>query len=113
MKSLIIMVIGMSLSLIVLTSPPNSAPDAAGSISQQAGYWVNPDGSRGILRDSVKPSVHQRSAYTWVNPDGISGTDRTDRGQSPATNYSWVNPDGTEGKMSAIHARSSDSRSNF
>ena len=81
MKGLIIIVIGMSLSLIVLTSPPNSAPDAAGSISQQAGYWVNPDGSRGILRDSVKPSVHQRSAYSWVNPDGIT-RHRSDRSRT-------------------------------
>ena len=109
MKGLIIMVIGMSLSLIVLSSPP-TPPDA--ERSPQAGYWVNPDGSRGILTDSVKPPVHQRS-YSWVNPDGISGTDRTDRGQSPATNHSWVNPDGTEGRMSAIHARSTGSRSNF
>ncbi len=109
MKSLILIVIGMSLSLIVLTSPPNSAPDAAGSTTQQAGNWVNPDGSRGALTDSVKPLVHQRSSYPWVNPDGIRSTYRTDRGPSPATNYSWVNPDGTEGRMNAIHARSTGS----
>ena len=113
MKGLIIIVIGMSLLLIVLTSPPSSAPDAAGSIAQQQVYWVNPDGSRGIVRDSLNPSVHQMGADVWVNPDGIRGTDRRDREQSPATNYSWANPDGTERRMSAIHARSSDSNSSL
>ncbi|MET0515440.1 MAG: hypothetical protein ABW047_08975 [Nitrospiraceae bacterium] len=109
MKSLIIMIIAMSLSLMVVTSPPNSAPDAAESNTQQTGYWVNPDGTRGMVENSVKPSVHHKNSYSWRNPDGVLGSDRTDRGESPATNYSWANPDGTQARISTIQARSTGS----
>ncbi len=98
MKSLIIVVIVMSLFLIVLTSPPNPGPDAAGSSPLKSISWMNTDGSRGIATEITVEFGPPRKDRYWVNPDGASGAvAETDFGRSLARRYNWMNPDGFEG----------------
>jgi hypothetical protein len=110
MKSLSVVAIAISLLLIILTSPPYSRPDATGAEAHNSEYWVNPDGSRGLVAGGDNQSASPRRTDPWVNPDGARGTDHTASdqhhpGQSSASGYTWVNPDGTAGKMSAAQAR--------
>lgn len=104
MKGFSVVAIAISLLLIILTSPPYSRPDATGSTGPNSGYWVNPDGSRGLLMGGANESASQRRADSWVNPDGAHGTDQSHPGQALVSGYSWVNPDGTAGKMTPVHA---------
>ena len=105
MKSFSAVVIAISLFLIILTSPPPSHPDSAGSIDRTSAHWVNPDGTRGLMMGAGEPPASPRRQYTWINPDGVSGTDQGHLDRSLAKDYSWVNPDGAAGKISSAHAR--------
>jgi hypothetical protein len=106
MKSFSLLVTALSLFLIVLTSPPDSHPDSAGSLDRTTAYWVNPDGARGLLTGSAgESSGSARRQYVWINPDGAGGTDQADPQPSRSKDYSWTNPDGATGTVRAVHAR--------
>jgi hypothetical protein len=106
MKSLSVIVAVLSLFLIILTSPPDSHPDSAGSLHRTTAYWVNPDSSRGLLTGSAgESSDSARRQYGWINPDGAGGTDKADSQPSRSKDYSWTNPDGATGSVRAVHAR--------
>ncbi|HJR78268.1 MAG TPA: hypothetical protein VJ805_14915 [Nitrospiraceae bacterium] len=106
MKSFSVIVAVSSLFLIILTSPPNSHPDSAGSLDRTTAYWVNPDGSRGLLTGRAgESSGSARREHVWINPDGVGGTGKADSQPSRSKNYSWTNPDGATGTVRAVHAR--------
>jgi hypothetical protein len=113
MKNFSVVAITLSLLVIILTSPPYSRPDATGSAGHNSGYWVNPDGSRGLAAGSDNESASQGRVYSWVNPDGARGTEQNQSGQSLASGSSWVNPDGTAGRMSPAQARADGPDSTF
>ena len=104
MKRFSVIAIAVSLLLIILTSPPYSHPDSAGSSNHTSAYWVNPDGTRGLMMGAGEPPASPRPQYAWINPDGNSGTDQGHSNRSSAKDYSWVNPDGAVGKISPVHA---------
>ena len=90
---IIIAAIGITLSLILLTSPPYTKPNAEGSSHLGSISWANPDGSRGIITMTTH-SLPRDGTQAWTNPDGTHGVVKTALGPSSATNSSWVNPDG-------------------
>jgi hypothetical protein len=113
MKSFSVVVAALSLFLIVVTSPPPSHPDSAGSIDRTTAYWVNPDGSRGFMTRAGKPLASPQRQYVWINPDGVVGSDEGHHSRSLAKDYAWVNPDGTAGPIRSAHARADRADSPF
>lgn len=113
MKNFSVVVIAISLFLIILTSPRYSHPGSSGSIDHPSAYWVNPDGSRGLMMGAGEPSASPRGQYVWVNPDGVRGTDEGHSDRSVARDSAWMNPDGTAGKTSPVHARADGPDSTF
>jgi hypothetical protein len=105
MKTFSAIVAAVSLLLIVLTSPPHSHPRGTGSTASAPAYWVNPDGSRGLLTQTGDAPASPRRQYSWINPDGIAGMESGSSGRSPAMHYSWMNPDGAAGKAGTVHAQ--------
>jgi hypothetical protein len=113
MKTLSVIAIVTTLFLIVLTSPPYSRPDTAGLAKHDGLFWVNPDGSRGLIATIPDPLSPQRRELVWVNPDGARGTHDGNLHRSSARDYSWVNPDGSTGHLGSSHARASRSDAAF
>ena len=114
MKSLSLIAAASSLLLIIITSPPDSHPDSAGYLDRTTAYWVNPDGSRGLLTGHAgESSGSTRRQYVWVNPDGTGGTEQAEPRPSRSKDYSWTNPDGATGTVRAVHARADGSDTTF
>jgi hypothetical protein len=114
MKLLTVIAIALSLLLMILTSPPYSQPPEGKPAGLNSGYWVNPDGSRGLLTGSGGQSpASARRQYVWINPDGAGGTDHADLQPAGPKDYSWTNPDGATGTVGAVHARADRSDPRF